>query len=156
MGLNLDGLEKLRWGQVSFIFEERQKKQGNHKMHTLLFRFKNCKSVTNFSETHEFNNNSLKANWILLISGDYSTIFTESEVNNCFSIIAQMLSNFVANLICCWNFEEMQGSHLEILCPCYNVLHKVITAWYDVILNQLKCANLYNHWSNYTKVKLSQ
>ena len=103
MGLNLDGIEKLRWGQVSFIFEERQKKQGNHKMHTLLFRFKNCKSVTNFSETHEFNNNSLKANWILLISGDYSTIFTESEVNNCFSIIAQMLSNFVANLICCWN-----------------------------------------------------
>ena len=30
MGLNLDGIEKLRWGQVSFIFEERQKKQGNH------------------------------------------------------------------------------------------------------------------------------
>ena len=29
MGLNLDGIEKLRWGQVSFIFEERQKKQGN-------------------------------------------------------------------------------------------------------------------------------
>ena len=26
MGLNLDGIEKLRWGQVSFIFEERQKK----------------------------------------------------------------------------------------------------------------------------------
>ena len=32
MGLNLDGIEKLRWGQVSFIFEERQKKQGNHNL----------------------------------------------------------------------------------------------------------------------------
>ena len=32
---------------------------------------------------------------------NYSTIFTESEVNNCFSIIAQMLSNSVVNLICC-------------------------------------------------------
>ena len=30
MGLNLDGIEKLRWEQVSFIFEERRKKQGNH------------------------------------------------------------------------------------------------------------------------------
>ena len=30
MGLNLDGIEKLRWGQVSFIFEERQKKQESH------------------------------------------------------------------------------------------------------------------------------
>lgn len=35
------------------------------------------------------------------IVNNYSTIFTESEVNNCFSKIAQMLSNSVVNLICC-------------------------------------------------------
>ena len=105
MGLNLDGIEKLRWGQVSFIFEERQKKQGNHNLRCIHY-YSDLK-IVNLSQILVKHMNLTitrwNSNWILLISGDYSTIFTESEVNNCFSIIAQMLSNFVVNLICCWN-----------------------------------------------------
>ena len=33
----------------------------------------------------------------------YPTIFTEPEANNCFSIIALVLSNSFVNSFCCWN-----------------------------------------------------
>ena len=33
----------------------------------------------------------------------YRTKFTEPEVNNCFSIIALVLSNYFVNSFCCWN-----------------------------------------------------
>ena len=51
--------------------------------------------------TFIFNNCSPKAERILLNNrlGDYSTIFTESEANSCFSMISRVLSYSVVNSV---------------------------------------------------------
>ena len=69
--------------------------------------------------------------------GDYLTIFTEPEENNCFSIIAQVIIGATA-----FSF---------IITSCEVIIHTV--ARYDAILDQSKRALLYNHLSNYTNFR---
>ena len=83
--------------------------------------------------------------------GGYSTIFTEPEENNCFSIIAQVI---ISESNCLFfhfirfffkNFKKSRGFSIII------TSRWVIIARYDVILDQSERAHLYNHLSNYTK-----
>ena len=88
---------------------------------------------------------------------DYSTIFTQPEENNCFTIIAQVIIRATAfSFILFVSPSETSRNRtvaiLENLCFSIMITSRgAIIARYDAILDQSDRAHLYNHLSNYTK-----
>ena len=83
-----------------------------------------------------------------------STIFTESEENNCFSIIAQVIIRAIAFsfILFVSSSKTSRNRAVAILKISASVSiitsRGVIIARYDAILDQSKLARLYNHLSN--------
>ena len=94
--------------------------------------------------------------------GNYSTIFSEHEENNCLSIIAQVIFRETAFsfILFVSSSKTLRNRAVAIL---ENMLFSiiitsrgVIIAKYDVILDQSEREHFYNHVSNYTNVVIFQ